>query len=191
VLLTIVFVAALAFTRVDDLCRDRWRRRRLCLVVTIRGAAVRAPASYPVVQRLDAPAVTAAVVLTSGVFMAGGTSGNISHVSNVAGASIKASRALAPSKAGSRAQNQQSRFGLGHRLRGFRVAGDQRSCRWRGHHLRERGGPVFVSPRAWALTTVPFDWYQPLYPAMWLWYGLIPVALFGLWRMRTAWTSSR
>ena len=41
-----------------------------------------------------------------------------------------------------------------------------------------------MSPRAWAFTTVPFDWYQPLYPAMWLWYMLIPVAVFGLWRMR-------
>jgi len=42
----------------------------------------------------------------------------------------------------------------------------------------------FVSPRAWAFTTVPLDWYQPLYPAMWLWYLLLPVAALGLWRLR-------
>jgi hypothetical protein len=42
----------------------------------------------------------------------------------------------------------------------------------------------FTSPRAWAFTDVPLDWYQPLYPAMWLWYAVIPIALTGLWTIR-------
>jgi hypothetical protein len=47
----------------------------------------------------------------------------------------------------------------------------------------------FTSPRAWAFGEVPLDWYQPLYPAMWLWYALIPVALGGLWAIRRRWAA--
>jgi hypothetical protein len=42
-----------------------------------------------------------------------------------------------------------------------------------------------LSPRAWAFVDQPFDWYQPLYPPMWLWYAVLPVAALGLWRLRT------
>lgn len=43
---------------------------------------------------------------------------------------------------------------------------------------------MLVSPRPWALTQVPFDWYQPLFIGMWFWYALWPSLLVGLWRLR-------
>jgi hypothetical protein len=42
-----------------------------------------------------------------------------------------------------------------------------------------------LSPRPWAFADQPLDWYQPLFPAMWLWYALLPVAAVGLWRLRS------
>lgn len=45
-------------------------------------------------------------------------------------------------------------------------------------------GRFGVSPRAWAFADQPLDFYQPLYPGMWLWYAAFPVAVYGLWRLR-------
>jgi hypothetical protein len=174
VLLTIVFVAALAFTRSTIFVAIAGGVVAWCLVVTVRRIAVKAPSSYPLVHHLGTLAVTA-VVVTSGVFMAGGTSGNVSDVSNVAGGSIKASRALSAGKAGSDSNSASEDF-QSPVISGIADGG---VTTYASAAVR-----FFVSPRAWAFTTVPFDWYQPLYPAMWLWYALIPVALLGLWRMR-------
>jgi hypothetical protein len=185
VLLMIFFVAALAFTRSTIFVAVGAGVVAWCLVVTVRGAAVRARASYPVVQRLGALAVTAAVVVTCGVFM-GGTSGNISDVSRAAEQFVRVSRTLSAGKAGSASQSASE----------AEPASDSASEDFQSPVISgiADGGVTtyasaavrfFVSPRAWAFTTVPFDWYQPLYPAMWLWYALIPVALLGLWRMRT------
>jgi hypothetical protein len=46
------------------------------------------------------------------------------------------------------------------------------------------GARFLFSPRAWAFATQPLDWYQPLYPPMWLWYLVLPTAAFGVWRLR-------
>jgi hypothetical protein len=62
-----------------------------------------------------------------------------------------------------------------------------------GRHVYTAFGPfhvlpgmlrMLVSPRPWALTQVPFDWYQPLFVGMWAWYAIWPLALLGLWRLR-------
>ena len=171
VVLALVFVAAVAFLRSTLFVAVGASVVAWCFVVTVRAQAARRPAVYPLAHRLAALVLAVAVVVAAGLQMGGGSAAT---ASNAASASVHASRALGASHAASSdaaAEDFQSPLISG-------IASGAVT------NYASAAVRFFVSPRAWAFTTVPFDWYQPLYPAMWLWYMLIPVAVVGLWRMR-------
>jgi hypothetical protein len=178
VVLAMVFVVGVAFTRSTlfvavGACLVLW-----CLIVAVRAPTPRS-AAYPRFHRVGTLIVTSVAVGLAGFYMAGGPSGNGGAV---ASASINSSRALSISNA--RAGHKTSSSSPATESTDFQsplVSGIAHGgiATYASATVR-----FFASPRAWAFTTQPEDWYQPLYPAMWLWYLLVPVAIYGLWRIR-------
>lgn len=175
VLLTVVFVSALAFSRSTLFVAVSVSVVVWCSLVVIRAGTVRVAPAFSTAQRLAALGLVAVVVAAAGLQMGGGST---TALSNEATVSVNASRSLSGHHhAAAAAADTTTTENFQSPLISGVTSGAVTT--YAGAAVR-----FFVSPRAWAFTTVPFDWYQPLYPMMWLWYMLIPVALFGVWRMR-------
>lgn len=173
VLLTLVFVSALAFSRSTLFVAVAIAIVGWCFVVVVRASAARAGPAHSIAQRLAVLGITVLVVAAVGLQMGGGSSTTLAGAASV---SVKESRHMASAGSSSSSSDNAAedfQSPLVNGIAGFGVA------TYAGAAVR-----FFMSPRAWAFTTVPLDWYQPLYPAMWLWYMAIPIAVFGLWRMR-------
>ena len=98
VLLTLVFVSALAFSRSTLFVAVGVAVVAWCFVVVVRASAARAAPAYPIAQRLAVLGLTVVVVAAAGLQMGGGSSATLS---NAASASVKASRQTASTRSSS------------------------------------------------------------------------------------------
>jgi hypothetical protein len=60
-----------------------------------------------------------------------------------------------------------------------------------GHYQGDDPGTIvtafartLVSPYPWVFDAATESWYRALYPGMWMWYALLPLAAVGAWRLR-------
>lgn len=152
-------------------------------------AALRAHGLEPLVKRVATLVLAAMVVGGVGFYVASGSSGDAAQAVNLTRSTIHSYQQT------SHAPTTSAHAPGGTRRPPASETPSSDPSDFQSPFVRSLGGGsirtyaaaavrFFVSPRAWAFTTLPLDWYQPLFPAMWLWYLLMPIALFGLWRLR-------